>query len=242
MSNIYSIGACMFHDIAVVIDRNFLKYYGSSQILESFLYPYINKNTLSLIGNDLLWHFFYYLHDCCKEVDDILHDEKFIVPWHRACYVWSDVSDINLKHSLLISLKDMFDLQNVNIDNTDFEKINDGNSLLISNPEFSIIIELDLKRKKAIATLDKGKRKFEYDIFETPSDIVLRTTESEEKVMEREFYSRGLIQTLICKLISKLGFSNKSNIKVLSNDNKFRKIAYDIKKVFNDGYKMLNDL
>jgi hypothetical protein len=176
-----------------------------------------------------------------RKYPDILHDEKFTVPWHRACYVWNDVSDINLKHSLLISLKDIFDLQNVNIDNTNFEKIKDGNSLLIYDPKFSVRIDLDLNRKKAIATLDKSKKKFEYDILETPSDIVLETTESEEKIMEREFYNRGLIQTLIYRAISNFGrFSNKRDIKALSNDNKFMGLAYDIRKVFNDGYKMLS--
>ena len=68
-----------------------------------------------------------------------------------------------------------------------------------------IIIELDMKEKKAIAKLDRGSRRYEYDIVEFGSEIIACNTQSPEESIKRLLDDRILIEAPIYRLISKLG-------------------------------------
>jgi hypothetical protein len=227
-------------------DKALFKYYNDNALFRTFLYPYLDKNTL-LNLDDLLviTDIFGYLHDCCNVIEKILHSELAEIPAHGNIYSWNKASDVDKKR-LLLSLKEIFGLEDINISNTTIKKMNNNNTLQISHPQFCILIELDLKRKKAIAKFDKGKRKYEYDIEELGSDIFIESTQPGKYfLIELEFQGTRLIEILIYNLISRLGRLNGeyiSKFKALSADDKFMELVDDMHINFKQGYNKIMNL
>jgi hypothetical protein len=65
---------------------------------------------------------------------------------------------------------------------------------------------LDLKRNKAVARLEKSKKKYEYDIENRDSDIqVFSHRDGRDRLLEVQFREARLIELLACKIITQVG-------------------------------------
>jgi DNA-binding PadR family transcriptional regulator len=126
--------------------RSFLKYYSNNALFELFLYPYIEKQTISADNIGVLSKLFRYLHNCCKQVDAA--KISYVVPQ----FFWNKIPGEN-NNELLTSLKHIFTLENVDIGNSRIEKSSDNNTISVTAPQVNIVIKLDKARGKTIATV-----------------------------------------------------------------------------------------
>lgn len=147
--------------------NNFLKYYGNNALFELFLYPYFGRQTISADNIGLLVKLFRYLHNCCKQVDAA--KIGYVVPQ----FFWNKIPGEN-NNELLASLKEIFDLENIDIDNSNIEKTSDNSTITVTASQVGVVIKLDTTRKKAIATVDMDNniRKYEYTILDHASEIM----------------------------------------------------------------------
>ena len=79
---------------------------------ETFLYPYFEKDTLFAIGDDLLWHLYKYLTDCCYRVKDQVELYNYNVPLADTVFCWNNVHGMH-KNKLLLHLKEQFNLESI---------------------------------------------------------------------------------------------------------------------------------
>jgi hypothetical protein len=226
--------------------KTFLQYYGDSALFESFLYPYFCKETISAENLNLLSTLFYYIHDCCKQVDTATRVAS-VVPIRIAKFSWNKIPGKDSK-DLLLSLKEVFGLDS-DIDNATIEKTNEENVLKITTSQISILIELDLERMKAIATLDKDNRKYEYDILKLDSDLNVCTTQPTQESINKILDDRKILETPIYRLICNLGRSDndvsQDSLQILSADDKFMRLVEDMHDMhvdFDKGYNKLINL
>ena len=187
---------------------------------------------------------FLYLHDCCKEVESTLNYIKKglgSVPVVVEEFKWNCVGPGPDDQSVKSSLREIFDFED--LEDSKVEKI-DNNTLQVTTPhKVFVLIKLDLKRKKAVATLHKYKRKkdYEYEVYERGSDLSIctRTTAQElgnEKITELPVY----------RLISDLTKSDdgeaEHTLKNLTEDDKFMNLVDNMHDTFNKGYNRLTRL
>jgi DNA-binding PadR family transcriptional regulator len=222
--------------------RIFLKHYGKSMLFESFIYPYFESHILSTENIDLLIELFYYLSDCCKQVDKAVRIAA-IVPVKIPKFSWNDDLKTN-KDELLISLKQIFQLEILDSDNLVIEK--SPEELKIASSKFTIRIKLDRKKRKAIAVLGKYRRKYEFDIVEYGSEIFVCTSESPEESMKKVSNVSQLIEAPIYRLVSKIGTLPKQEVmnsaNVLAQDTKFMMKLENLHIDFERGYQHLHEL
>jgi hypothetical protein len=223
--------------------KTFLQYYGDSALFESFLYPYFCKETISTENLNLLSTLFYYIHDCCKQVDTAIRVAS-VVPIRIAKFSWNKIPGKD-NMELLMSLKEIFGLDS-DIDNTNIGKTNEDNVLKITTSQISILIELDLERMKAIATLDKDNRKYEYDVLKLGSDLNVCTTQPTQESINKILDDRNVLEIPIYRLICNLGRSDNNvghdSLQILSADDKFMRLVEDMHVDFEKGYNKLMNL
>lgn len=230
---------------------NFLRYYNDSELFKSFLYPYFQRQTLLDSSYDLLRELFvYHLGYCCKQIDVWLKTRNipvysYIVRWNRVLD-----SDKDLFLSLLI---DTFDLKNVSVEYARIENI-DNRTIKVELFRHSVIVKIDTKRKRAVATIDedKGKHEFRVRELETDSDfqIIGRETRStDDRIQGRLDNIKENLHTVIYKIVVRLGKKGEQNPlkqqqdvddeKILSKDRGFLRIVNDMYQDFTKGYQNL---
>jgi hypothetical protein len=151
----------------------FLRNYDNSLLFKSFLYPYFEKDTLFEIGNFLLLNLFQYLAVSCHKIKDQFKYESYNIPVIDTIFCWNKVPGENNEVANLSQfLKELFNLQDVRYIKKD---PNDNYTIKVETSSASIKIKLDRDRKKVeIMSTASGKlEKFEYDIFEMNSDILV---------------------------------------------------------------------
>jgi hypothetical protein len=175
------------------VDRSILTYYERCALFGTFLFPVVNKDTITGLKDSFAIAFFDYLHDCCKIIDQMLRrkDIRGRINWY--IYSWNTKSNA----LILDSLKEVFDLEHINMEKASLDKV-DESTLKIFNKDFSVLIKLDLERNKAVARLENSKKKYEYDIQNRGSNVqIISQRDGRDRLLEFEFQrarlsSRGL--------------------------------------------------
>ena len=218
---------------------NFLKYYGNNALFELFLYPYFGRQTISADNIGLLVKLFRYLHNCCKQIDAA--KIGYVVPH----FFWNKIPGEN-NDELLASLKEIFDLENIGIDNSHIEKTSDNSTITVTAPQVGVVIKLDPTRKKAITTVDMDNniRKYEYTILDYASEIMACMPKDDKS---QALDSTMLVEAPIYELVSSLGESGASqeqmnNNRLLAKDTTFMMLLEKIHNNFEKGYCHLMDL
>ena len=217
----------------------FLKYYSDNALFELFLYPYFDKQTISVDNIGLLVKLFQYLHNCCRQID-AAKVGKFIPR-----FSWNKVPGEN-NRELLTSLKEIFTLENINTDNSSIEKNPDNCTITITAPRVDIVIKLDDTRRKAIATaeIDNNSRKYEYTVLNHFSEIMACTPEDNKS---HALDTRALLAAPIYELVSDIGRESvfqeeMKNNRLLAQDTNFSRLLDDIHNNFETGYNRLMKL
>jgi hypothetical protein len=219
-------------------DSSILENYEHSALFKTFLFPIVNKDTIAALKDIVAIAFFHYLHDCCKIVDDILRskDMRNRINWY--IYSWN-TSPNDL---ILDSLKEVFALEHTDMASAKLDKIDEG-TLKIFNKNFSILIKLDLKRKKAVARLEKSRKQYEYNIEIMGSNIeIISHRDGRERLLELQFQEARLIELLACKIITQVGRYKPAKTDIfdaLSKDDKFMNLVDDLHGDFEKGYNKL---
>lgn len=76
--------------------KTFFRSYMDNILFELFVYPYIEKEALSAIGDCRLWNnLYHYLENCCRLIEYELRisEERRSIPHEREIFVWNEVSD-----------------------------------------------------------------------------------------------------------------------------------------------------
>jgi hypothetical protein len=241
--------------------KTFFRNYMNSKLFESFIYSHIEKQTLSAIGDYLLWNSLYlYLGNCCQLIDYELRtkEEYRTIPHEREIFVWNEISDNEEeKPRLLHFLKHKFNLKDTKFSNIKNDK--KDNTIIVRTSAYSapIILRLDDKRDKVIiSSTDENDqyKEYEYDVEYMGSEIVVV-----EPMIYEETKSRGIIdksknevEQLIYEFICSLGVAVADSERskeylyyreILSQDKKFMKTVQGIYenryKAFERGYNTL---
>jgi hypothetical protein len=223
------------------VDRSILTNYEHSALFETFLFPVVNRDTITSLRDTIAIAFFDYLHDCCKIIDEMLRRKD--IRGHINWYIYSWNTSPNT--SILDSLKEVFDLEHIDMEKARMDKI-DESTLKIFNKNFSVLIKLDLKRNKAVARLEKSKKQYEYDIENMGSDIqIISHRDGRGKLLEVQFREARLIELLACKIITQVGRDKSAktdSFDALSRDDKFMNLVDDLHGDFEKGYNKLMKL
>jgi hypothetical protein len=224
--------------VIVPVSKKFVQHYHDNALFKTFLYPYFDKKTIQSANDFLLSDLFYYLHDCCKAVE--YHARETSLPVLYRKFGWNSVPGPDNEY-LLSSIKEIFDLKD--LANATIEKMPyDKNTIQIFTPQNYVSIKLDMKRKKVIATCDRSNRKYyEYDIRESRSDLNIGTITTPEESINKKFKNRKLEEMLVYRLVSELAMSKylQDSLKILSSDDRFMRLVFDMRRVFNRGYDEL---
>jgi hypothetical protein len=130
------------------------KNYGNHPLFQYFLYPCIERDTLSKIRDTAIYsHVFSYLHDCCKKVEETIYMVSHTNNQTQNGYVTRRLFSWDLskedKDNLRFFLKQRFEWNWV--DNARVTKAKDQNSIIISDGRNSAFIKLNmLDKTKAI--------------------------------------------------------------------------------------------
>ena len=230
---------------------NFLNHYGDNLLFEFFLYPYLEKRTISVDNKfkfNLVIELFNYLNECCKRLDLALRVQ---IPFMITKFSWNNIPGQD-EPGLLASLKEIFHLQDTEMSNIQIDKPVHENIIKIIGPKWSVVIELNIGGRKALATLASldSPRKYEYIVAKAGSEIFVGTIQPPEDPIKRTVnYSSSLIKRRIYELVSDIGSDSsqdeKNNI-ILAQDDKFMALLEDIHNnthnKFEMGYKRLMEL
>jgi len=229
---------------AIFVGKDFIKHHSNNALFEAFLYHYFDRKTVSTANYDLIIQFFLYLHDCCKEIETLLNYIKKgmgSIPAIVEKFKWNYVGPGPEDQAVKSSLKEIFDFEGLDLDNAEIKKIN-SITLQVTTPDKAcILIKLDPKRKKAVATLHKFKRKkeYEYDLYERGFELRICTRTTAE-----ELGNKGIkIELPIYRILSDLTKSDdeleEDTLRNLAKDDKFMKLVDNIHDTFDKGYNKL---
>jgi hypothetical protein len=178
------------------------------------------------------------LHDCCKAIEH--YDRKIPIPALYKTFGWNRVPGPDNEY-LLSYIKEIFDLKDLG--NATIKKSpDDKNVIQIVTPQNYVSIKLDLRRRKAIAICDRSNRKYyEYDFRESYSDLNIGTITTPEESIDKQFSNSKLEEMLAYRLVSELAVSKylQDSLEILSNDDRFMRLVFDMRRVFNRGYDEL---
>jgi hypothetical protein len=93
---------------------SFLKCHGNNLLFELFLYPYFEKQTISIDNFGLLVKLFRYVHDCCVRLELAL-TVGVVVPYAVPKFSWNKIPGQD-DAKLLTSLKEIFSLEDLDKD------------------------------------------------------------------------------------------------------------------------------
>jgi hypothetical protein len=228
----------------------FLKCYGNNLLFELFLYPYFEKETISVDNFGLLVKLFRYVHDCCVRLD-VAITVGSVVPYVFPKFSWNKIPGQD-ETALLTSIKEIFSLEDLNQDNTRVDKTRDNSTIILSAPQIHITIKLDLPGSKAIAKLytanKKSFSKYEYKIVNLLSEITACTTRPTEDSIKSALDIRELIEAPLYELVSSIGRRSVAqaetdyNNLVLAQDTKFMTLLEYVHSNFETGYHHLMQL
>lgn len=227
----------------------FLKNYSSNLLFELFLYPYFEKQTISIDNFDLIEKSFRYLNECCMRVDIIMRIGR-VTPILIQQFSWNDIPGQD-EAALLASLRDIFAFQEWHEETVNIRKTADNRTILVTTPNIRIEVELDLPQSKAISTqknaIDHNKvvQTHEYRIVKLASRIVVCTIEPSSESLKNALESGRLLESIdspFYDLVARMRYDHTENSTVLAQDTKFMTHLEDLHEDFESGYRYLIQL
>ena len=221
----------------------FLTNYGNNKLFEIFLYPYFEKQTISVDNFGLVVKLFRYLHNCCIQLDTTVRVGRG-VPIYLPKFLWNKVPGKDDK-GLLTSLNEIFNL--IEFDKPQIRKTLDNNTLKVTTTNVRIDIKLDRTKRRAIASFAdnySNYREYEYRVVSYGSEIMVCSIADPDDSIRKSFdNTRGLIHGPIYEFVSDIGRSSSrgeiDNYAALAKDTKFMTFLEDLHKNFETGYKCL---
>ena len=227
---------------------NFLKYYSTNALFETFLYPYFDKGTiLSINSPNFIIKIFRYLHDCCKEIDNMLSLLNYNmrqIPILKELFSWNKVpGEDNMK--LMASLEQIFNLKDEA--QPDIKKIDNGMAIQVTTQNTCILVKLDPQRKKVVATVsdakDNSNKQYEYDYVRLNNDYKIGMTKTAEESLADDLHTERLAEILLLRLVLQLATSydqeRTQSLKLFSQDTQFMKLIDGTYKEFEKSYQIL---
>lgn len=235
--------------IIVFNATNFLKYYSTNALFEIFLYPYFDKETiLSINSPDFIIEIFRYLHDCCKEIDNmlsLLNNNMRQIPILKELFSWNKIpGEDNMK--LMASLEQIFNLKGEA--QPDIKKIDNGMAIQVTTQNTCFFVKLDLQRRKVVATVSdakdsSGNRQYEYDYVQLNKDFKISLTKTAEESLVDDLDTERLAEILLLRLVLKLATSyeqeSTKSLKLFSEDTTFMQLIENTHKGFEESYQKL---
>jgi hypothetical protein len=224
----------------------FLKNYSSNLLFELFLYPYFEKQTISIDNFDLVEKLFRYLNECCMRVDIIMRLGR-VTPILIQQFSWNNIPGED-EAALLASLRDIFALQEWDKETVNIRKIANNRTIIVTTPNIRIEVELDLPQSKAISTqIDHNKvvQTHEYRIVKLASRIVICTIEPSSESLKNALESGRLLESIdspFYDLVARMRYDHTENSTVLAQDTKFMTHLEDLHENFESGYRYLIQL
>jgi hypothetical protein len=226
--------------------KGILKNHGNDILFQQFVYPYIKQDTLlQMTDARLVLRVSSFLYECCIEMEravDSINTTKNRHVMERV-FAWQSVpGNENETNSLREFLKRKFNASWV--DHTDFEKIQDDNTLRISYGSSSILITLDgTKTKAALKIKGEKEKRYEFMVEEHSDDLlnILALSEPVEEIEAKFLLSsvQQRVPTLIFDLASNA--VAVSDFSILSKDEKFMQALKETKMNFDRRYEMIID-
>jgi hypothetical protein len=218
--------------------------YGNNILFESFLYPYIKRETVAhLTEIKLVSAVCLFLYECCKEIERAVESINTTKHKHvmKQVFIWERVpGDKNETASLREFLEQRFHLKWLN--RADFEKVSNDNTLRISYRSNSVLIMLNDTRTKAIVEI-KGENKqkgYEFIVESLPNGLNIVALDKPIQEYEAQFLRTG-IQQRVPSLIFDLTVHaiSESDFSVLSKDEKFMQTLKETKIKFDNQYEKM---
>jgi hypothetical protein len=225
----------------ISLTASIFQYYKDSLLFHVFLYPFIQKETIEKINSPFILIFILeYLTDCCRTVAYLLNDPHLMHDKYIRIFNWVNPTKQDIIR-LLEGIRRKFKLQIDDYNKIKFKRINEK-TLIISHPNFEVVIKLDLEGKKATVRLDKSKQEFEYIIQETQSDIILAIKIYQQSNIRDTFDNKRLGEKLVLNLLSFWGKfekeTNTSDFINILNDDKFAAMVYDTYGYIHNAYNI----
>jgi hypothetical protein len=206
----------------------------------TLLYPYLQKSSLeNIIDIALISKVCAYLHECCDEIQSALESKeksnsKYVV--QQVC-LWNDVHEKGVDNDRLIDfLKGEFDLNWLD-NRAEVTKYGNDSTIRISKDSKKVLIKLNEKRNEANMTINRDEV---YKFQVSPGlEILYGQKQTTEELSLSFFTSR--VKSLAVDLVITLSLRAiiDSDIKILSNDEKFMRWLDENKKGFDDKYEKL---
>lgn len=226
--------------------KGILKNYDNDILFQQFVYPYIKQDTLlQMTDARLVLRVSSFLYECCREIERAVDSINTTINRHvmERVFAWQSVpGNENETNSLREFLRRKYNASWV--DQADFEKIQDDNTLRISHGSNSILITLDGTKTKATLKIKGEKEKrYEFMVEEHSNDsfsilaLSEPVEESEAKFLLSSVQQR--IPTLIFDLASNA--VTVSDFSILSKDEKFMQALKETKMKFDRRYEMIID-
>jgi len=213
---------------------SFLRFYGKNLIFELFVYPYFERQTISVDNFGLLQKIFRYVAACCKNLETAATARQIALLFNPK-FSWNKVPGED-DRKVLESLKEIGVLEH--IDDAKIEKSYDNNILIVTAPQDFVTIKLNTRAFKAEILTGKNIT-HEYKITILGSDITVGTTRKlENPIKSTSERSRKIIEPYIFELLSNL---EEDEIKVLAHDTKFM-LLLDSIHTNESGYERLMEL
>jgi hypothetical protein len=227
------------------IYKGILENYGNNILFESFLYPYIKRETAAhLIEIKVVSAVCLFLYECCKEIERAVESINTTKHKHvmKQVFIWERVpGDKNETASLTEFLEQRFHLKWLN--RAVFKKISNDNTLRIFYKSNSVLITLNDTRTKAVMEI-KGENKqkgYEFIVESLPNgslNIVALDKPIQEyqaKLLQASIEQRvpSLIFDLTINALSELDYS------VLWKDEKFMQTLKETKVKFDKQYEKM---
>ncbi len=217
--------------------KKVLHYYDQNIMFTILLYPYLQKPSLeNIIDTVLISKICAYLHECCEEIQSALEsiensNNKYVV--QQVC-LWNDVHERGRdNHRLIDFLKREFAINW--LDNR-AEVIKYGNAVKISKRNNRILIMLNEKTTEATMTMN-GKELHKFIV--SPRLEILYKGQTIQDWSTFFFLKR--VELLAAELVIALALNAtiESDIKVLSQDERFMRVLKESEKKFQDKYQKL---
>jgi hypothetical protein len=169
--------------------RNFIRYHGDNIIFKTFLYPYLEKQTLlDIRGMVTIQEIFTYLYRCCGTTDKTINSiERFRdeSQWTMPLFDWNSIPG-QYDNGIIMFLHNEF---NLNLSGyIKLEKIDHGQTLIrIDDKNEVALIRLDKDQEDRAFLICGDKRKYELAVERSDNNltICIPTGTSKEALLKR---------------------------------------------------------
>ena len=232
------------------IVKNLVLNYSNHLLFEVFLFPYIERETLSKeIDSNIFSEIFLYLHKCCKQVEDMIlsiNHTSFVKDGYLTdqLFIWENIPREEYdRESLRSFLKQKFNW--VWVEKAEIRKTENMEGITISSGSMTALISLDKDNRKAVLS-HRGSKKYEFVVRELADDQFAVDAVLDEPLEDwhmKMFINYNIVAYMtkfIISLVPLYGIHIVSpTMSVLGKDKKFTKALKKIKYRFDRSFDLI---